>query len=881
DLLEKIGSDSSSITVLKQEVPLTETVPLPSDADNEYELIITLKRSNSQGSYGLELTQTVKPKAGPAQKSTNSLDREFDGPVKTPSTVVPTGIRKVDGAKMTLATLRLEVERRIAAGLWKDPVEGYVDYIFWVGQNVKTSGARLAASQIQIFRDLPYEAAARQSVPALKQTALKEAGFKEADLYVSGARLGTLEPIQDEEKIYGMIDDLGRDFYDEYDHKWNNQTSMDAVILYFKGDLLLTQAASEWSSQTKIPYGDVARFLIVAKIAGYYDLSEGQRKSIRAFLKKDGSHAELEGAVGLFLADSQRKDGPYAEWAKGLLRTASEEFTKSAGARLAKRDSGDRHNKDLHDADPEEVSNFTRLLKAGSFDVKRLDVVIGEEYLVFNDKMQIRYEVFFKDNSNIIVHNRGKQSAFYIQVKDPEYQDIISTIHKLSGARLAAENRDPDTTVDLSSHDADIYALRVFRDSYLVKFEQKIDAGHSAEEALKKMDDMFGEKGDRKRRLETLSYLVYGEILTERELTLRIDQRKTEDLYVLKSLNRALNVVFKRAQRHGGKFTFKKLTQTYQSYLERHNKAQNPAPTQADIALLNRILNFVEGKMPLNAKVSRDVRIAVTDAMDDSKLGTTGVTNLSSVAKGEKLREALAQLKPHILIVRSATKVDEALIDQLLPDLKAIIRGGHGLDNVDADYARLMGIEVYGTQGSEHAVAAWALRAVAAAEQQGLHYKEDAAPQSFFTIPEWTQALEKKTSKEKDEAKKALLKAKAEELFAPVGRDTIESLKGKTIGIIGFGAVGRKLAAAAKELGMRVLVNTPTLEKDPLPALKAGYEAASKDAIYKTSHYIVPLTGLYLTGPRKNAGMIGQDAVDLMLQNENLIALVNPDREGL
>ncbi|MGH7197461.1 MAG: NAD(P)-dependent oxidoreductase, partial [Candidatus Omnitrophota bacterium] len=229
----------------------------------------------------------------------------------------------------------------------------------------------------------------------------------------------------------------------------------------------------------------------------------------------------------------------------------------------------------------------------------------------------------------------------------------------------------------------------------------------------------------------------------------------------------------------------------------------------------------------------------------------------------------------------SYTEVNSALIDRLLPDLKVIIRGGHGLDNVDVDYARSKKIKVEGTQGSEVAVAAWALRAVAAAEQDGLTFQEDEAPTSFFTLSEWTQALEKKVAKENDEAKKDRLRERADKLFAPVGRDTIDSLKGKTIGIIGFGFVGRQLAAASRDLGMKVLVNSPSLEKDPDPAKELGYEVVSKEDIYRTSHFVVPVTGLYLEGPRRNAGMIGQAEVDLMLQNKKLIALVNPDREGL
>ncbi len=57
-------------------------------------------------------------------------------------------------------------------------------------------------------------------------------------------------------------------------------------------------------------------------------------------------------------------------------------------------------------------------------------------------------------------------------------------------------------------------------------------------------------------------------------------------------------------------------------------------------------------------------------------------------------------------------------------------------------------------------------------------------------------------------------------------------LRGSTLGIIGYGAIGCELARAAKALGMRVLVNDPYVK---------GVEQVSLDALLAQSDYFVPL----------------------------------------
>ncbi len=274
------------------------------------------------------------------------------------------------------------------------------------------------------------------------------------------------------------------------------------------------------------------------------------------------------------------------------------------------------------------------------------------------------------------------------------------------------------------------------------------------------------------------------------------------------------------------------------------------------------------------------LRVVVADEMDETKLGMKGVVNASSLPKEEKIKRIIA-LKPQVLIVRSATQVDKSLIDHL-PDLRDVIRGGHGTDNVDTAYAQSKGKRVRKSEGSEDSVAALAMRMVARARAIQTHSEaeNDETPPALFTLHDWMQAVEKKMKKVSAEDR-PLFERKANELFRPIGKTTINSLRGQRLGIIGFGVVGKQIAAVAKGLGMEVRVYAPSLEADPTPAQRLGVLFATKEEIYRSSHYIVLITGLYTTGSRKNVGMVNQAVVEAMLQNKGLIALVNPDREEL
>lgn len=135
------------------------------------------------------------------------------------------------------------------------------------------------------------------------------------------------------------------------------------------------------------------------------------------------------------------------------------------------------------------------------------------------------------------------------------------------------------------------------------------------------------------------------------------------------------------------------------------------------------------------------------------------------------------------ICVRSATKVRKDLIDAA-PNIKAIGRGGVGLDNIDVDYARSKGIAVLNTPAASSRSVAELVFGHLYTHARFLHTSNQKMP------------LEGNTAF--DTLKKAFAKG-------------IE-LTGRTIGIIGLGRIGQETASIALGAGMEVLAVDPYLD---------------------------------------------------------------------
>lgn len=155
-------------------------------------------------------------------------------------------------------------------------------------------------------------------------------------------------------------------------------------------------------------------------------------------------------------------------------------------------------------------------------------------------------------------------------------------------------------------------------------------------------------------------------------------------------------------------------------------------------------------------------------------LEEAGYTVETTKVAQEDLKDALPGYD--VIIVRSATKVRKDLIDAC-PKLKIIARGGVGLDNVDHQYAREKGIEVINTPAaSSQAVAELAFG-------------------HMFALARHLQNANWEM-RNMDAARFNKLKKDYSNGF---------QLRGKTLGVIGFGRIGVETARIGLGLGMNVL----------------------------------------------------------------------------
>lgn len=162
----------------------------------------------------------------------------------------------------------------------------------------------------------------------------------------------------------------------------------------------------------------------------------------------------------------------------------------------------------------------------------------------------------------------------------------------------------------------------------------------------------------------------------------------------------------------------------------------------------------------------------------------TGVTvDVRDTITPEELLNVIAEYDA--MVVRSRTKVRAPLIDKATR-LKVIIRGGVGLDNIDTEYAESKGIKVLNTPGaSSNAVAELAVSMMFALARQ--INRADAS----MKAGQW----EKKTIKGVE-------------------------LAGKTLGVIGYGRIGRLLGEKARALGMNVVAYDPYVKHPDVVSLE-------------------------------------------------------------
>ncbi len=171
------------------------------------------------------------------------------------------------------------------------------------------------------------------------------------------------------------------------------------------------------------------------------------------------------------------------------------------------------------------------------------------------------------------------------------------------------------------------------------------------------------------------------------------------------------------------------------------------------------------------------IRILANDGIDPTGkalLEQAGYIVDTETVPQDRLIEALQNYDA--ITVRSATKVRQDVIDGC-PNLKLVGRGGVGMDNIDVEYARSKGVVVVNTPAAS---------SLSVAELVFGH---------LFTGVRFLQDANRKMPVEGAISFNKLKKSYAAGI----------ELKGKTLGVIGFGRIGREAATMALRLGMKVL----------------------------------------------------------------------------
>ena len=189
-----------------------------------------------------------------------------------------------------------------------------------------------------------------------------------------------------------------------------------------------------------------------------------------------------------------------------------------------------------------------------------------------------------------------------------------------------------------------------------------------------------------------------------------------------------------------------------------------------------------------------------------------------------------------VLLVRSATTARKELIDAC-PGLKVIGRGGVGMDNIDVEYAREKGLSVINTPAASSASVA---ELVFAHLYGGVRFLHD----SNRNMP-----LEGESNF------KGLKKAYAKGV----------ELRGKTIGIIGFGRIGQEVAKIALGVGMQVLAADKFIDKVSVPvtlfngaSVSVEINTLPMNEVLKKSDFLslhVPTQNKYVLGKKEFAMM--------------------------
>ncbi|MFQ3240024.1 MAG: D-3-phosphoglycerate dehydrogenase [Olleya marilimosa] len=223
--------------------------------------------------------------------------------------------------------------------------------------------------------------------------------------------------------------------------------------------------------------------------------------------------------------------------------------------------------------------------------------------------------------------------------------------------------------------------------------------------------------------------------------------------------------------------------------------------------------------------------------------------NTTTVAQ-EQLINYINDKDISVLLVRSATTARKDLIDAC-PNLKIIGRGGVGMDNIDVDYAKQKGLHVINTPAASSQSVA---ELVFAHLYGGVRFLHDANRNMPLDGDTQFKKLKKNYAKGVE-------------------------LRGKTLGVIGFGRIGQEVAKIGLGVGMKVIAADKFIEAADVnvdffdgQSVKFNIKTQPMEEVLKQSDFVT------LHVPAQKDYVIGKPEFDLMKEGS---AIINAARGGV
>ena len=176
------------------------------------------------------------------------------------------------------------------------------------------------------------------------------------------------------------------------------------------------------------------------------------------------------------------------------------------------------------------------------------------------------------------------------------------------------------------------------------------------------------------------------------------------------------------------------------------------------------------------------------------------------------------------LVVRTYTQVNDELLDKA-PNLKVVGRGGVGLENIDVTACRKRGIEVvYTPDANTQAVVEYVFALLLDAVRPRYDIIDHLSPTGFHEVRQENVGVQ---------------------------------LDRLTLGIVGFGRIGKRLGKAAHALGINLKVNDLLPESELRKAVDFPFEFASLDKLCNESDIVT----IHVDGRKENRHLFDQDVM--------------------